>query len=173
MRIDAGPCVVRPWRADDLEGLLRQADDPRIAANLRDRFPSPYRREDGERWLSIAATLPEGEALAIEVAGEVAGGIGVVRGNDIERICGEVGYWLGVAFWGRGLATAALKAYSVMAFEAFGLERLQAKVFVGHAASCRVLEKAGYRHEGVLRRTAIKGGVVRDMVMYARLRGDP
>src|SRR6186997_1573486 len=131
MRIDAGVCVLRPWRTDDLESLVAMADDPRIAANLRDRFPSPYTREDGERWLSIAPTLPEGEALAVEVAGEVAGGIGVVRGDDIERICGEVGYWLGVAFWGRGLATAALKAFSARAFEAFGLERLQAKVFAG------------------------------------------
>ncbi|MGL4550367.1 MAG: GNAT family N-acetyltransferase [Gemmataceae bacterium] len=172
MRIDAGACVLRPWRADDLEALVRLADDPRVAANLRDRFPSPYTRADGERWLGIAAALPDGEALAVEAGGALAGGIGLVPGDDIERVAGEVGYWLGVPFWGRGVATAAVRAYSAGALEAFGLERLFAKVFADHAASCRVLEKAGYTREGVLRRAAVKAGVVHDLAVYARLRGE-
>ena len=58
-------CTIRPWRASDLESLVLHADNPRIAANLRDVFPSPYTRADGEAWLAMATADPERTGFAI------------------------------------------------------------------------------------------------------------
>ena len=93
--------------------------------------------------------------------------------TDVERIGAEVGYWLGRAFWGRGIATAALRLLTAHAFAADPeLRRLWAVPFVTNVASARVLEKAGYTREGTLRQSAIKDGRVLDQFMYAILRDE-
>jgi RimJ/RimL family protein N-acetyltransferase len=167
MEIPCGPCVLRPWQNDDAESLVRHANDPAVAAHLRDRFPHPYTPADAERWLQIATAQSPLTNFAIEVDGEAVGGIGLILGSDIERCSAEIGYWVGRRVWGRGLATAAVRGLTAYGFAEFGLTRIFATVFAGHAASARVLEKAGFRREGVLRRAAIKAGVVHDLVMYA------
>ena len=100
------------------------------------------------------------------------GSIGAVLGEDVERCSAEVGYWLGEAYWGRGIATLALLAFTRFAFAAYGVERLFAVPLAANIASCRVLEKAGYRLEGRMRRSAVKDGVVQDQALYAILRGE-
>ena len=79
----------------------------------------------------------------------------------------EIGYWLGESYWGRGIATEALTAVTAEAFKRFELTRLYAVPFADHAASVRVLEKAGYVLEGHLRQSAIKDGKVRDQLLFA------
>jgi RimJ/RimL family protein N-acetyltransferase len=78
-----------------------------------------------------------------------------------------VGYWLGEAFWNRGIMTSALGAFTPYAFDSFDLIRIFAGVFSTNPASMRVLEKAGYTREGVLRRSVVKDGQVLDQVLYA------
>jgi RimJ/RimL family protein N-acetyltransferase len=110
--------------------------------------------------------------FAIEVDGEASGGIGLVRGRDIELRSAEIGYWLGEGYWGRGIATAAVRAITARAFEETDLCRLYGWVFAWNPASMRVLENAGYHREGTLIRSAIKDGFLIDRVMYAITR-DP
>src|SRR5262249_54630768 len=124
MELICDSCVIRPWRAADLDALVRHADNPRIAANLRDAFPHPYTRAAGEGWLALAATMQPVSSFAIEVGGEAAGGIGVHLRGDVERVSAEVGYWLGEAHWGKGIVTDALRAFSARAFDEYGLTRL-------------------------------------------------
>ena len=105
--------------------------------------------------------------FAIEVHGEATGGIGLELGSDIERRSAEVGYWLGEAFWGKGITTAAVRALTGYGFEALNLTRIFAVPFASSSASIRVLEKCGYIREGIMRRSAVKEGVVIDQVLYA------
>ena len=105
--------------------------------------------------------------MYIKDRGEAAGSIGFVVQPDVHRLSAEIGYWLGEAYWGRGIATEALRAVTAFAFEAHGLVRLFAGVFAWNTASMRVLEKAGYVREGVLTQSAIKDGRVIDQVLYA------
>lgn len=171
IRLPAGEAVVREWRHDDAPGLARQADDRRVWLGLRDAFPHPYGLEDGRAFVGMAGAMSPVSYFAIEVGGVVAGGIGYTPKTDVERISAEVGYWLGHAFWGRGLATAALLALTRHAFSAQPeLRRLYALPFASNPASARVLEKAGYRLEARLRQSAIKDGRVLDQWMYAILR---
>ena len=160
-------CRVRPWTAEDLEPLVRHADNPRVSAYLRDIFPYPYTLDDGRRFLAFAAAQTPPTALAIEVAGRAAGGVGVTPGSGNERCTAEIGYWLGEPFWGRGLAAEAVQLVTAYAVETFALVRLQAFVVTGHTRSCRVLEKAGYRLEGHMRKSFMKQGVMHDQALYA------
>ncbi|HEX6986895.1 MAG TPA: GNAT family N-acetyltransferase [Planctomycetaceae bacterium] len=166
-RLDCGPCVIRPWRGDDLPALLRYADNPKVAANLRDRFPHPYTEADARAWLAFVAADAEGVHLVIEVAGGFAGTIGLEPQKDVNAGTAEIGYWLGEPFWGRGIATAAVRALTRHALTTLGYRRLFATALMTNAASRRVLEKAGYRLEGVLRRSAVKNGRVLDQALYA------
>ncbi|NUO61932.1 MAG: GNAT family N-acetyltransferase [Gemmatimonadaceae bacterium] len=171
--LDAGSCILRPFRPGDEESVARHANDRRVAIQLRDRFPHPYTIDDAHEWVSAASTLDPVTTFAITLPGdddETIGGIGLLPGSDIERIAAEVGYWLGVRFWNRGLTTAALRAITAYGFETLALERIFALPFATNVASVRVLEKAGYQREGLLRRSAIKEGVVMDQAVYAKIR---
>jgi RimJ/RimL family protein N-acetyltransferase len=166
MRLILTTCEVRSWRASDLESLVRHADNRRIWINLRDRFPHPYTIRDGRIFLrQMAAQDPE-TVFAIDVGGEAVGSIGFQLQSDVERVSAEIGYWLAEPFWGRGIATEALGAVTRHAADTHGLTRVYAIPFASNAASCRVLEKAGYALEGRLRRSAIKNGSVTDQLQY-------
>lgn len=163
-------CLLRPWRRADRPALLRHADDPRVAENLR-LLPHPYTAAAADAWLAHAAADPPPEGLwAIEVGGEAVGCIELVRGEDVEAYAYEVGYWLGRAAWGRGVATDALRAVTAAAWAEPGVSRVHAGVFAWNRASMRVLEKAGYAREAVLRRAGVKDGVEFDRVVYAATR---
>lgn len=168
-RIECGPCVLRPWREDDLASLVRYADDPDVARTLRDRFPHPYTIDAGRAWLVAAGSEDPPTALAIDVGGEAVGGIGVIPGADVNRYSGEIGYWLGRAWWGRGLGTAAVTHFVPWAGRTFGLARVFAYVFETNPSSMRVLEKCGFEREGVLRRHAFKDGRLLDEILYGRV----
>lgn len=170
MLLDLGDVKVRLWRKEDLNALLRHANNPKIAANLRDQFPNPYTRRDGIEYLEHAQTQEPRCSFAIEYDGEAVGGVGFQLGRDIARISAEMGYWLSEEYWRRGIATRAVAAMSDWAFENYNLNRVFAMAFAHNAASIRVLEKAGFGRECVMRRSAIKNGVVLDQILFAKVR---
>ena len=108
--------------------------------------------------------------FAIVLAGELVGGIGIEPGVDVFRRSAEIGYWLGEPFWGRGLATEALRGATDYAFTTFDICRLEAGVFEWNPASARVLEKAGYTLEGRARLAVVKDGRTGDRLQYALVR---
>jgi [ribosomal protein S5]-alanine N-acetyltransferase len=160
-------CVVRSFRPDDAPSLARHANNRSIWINLRDQFPHPYSLADAERWIREAAGLEPQTHFAIAVDGAAAGAIGFHLKKDVRRLSAEIGYWLGEEFWGRGIATEALRAVTDYAIEHHGLTRIYAVPFAWNVASCRVLEKAGYVLEGRLRNSAIKDGRLTDQMQYA------
>lgn len=166
--------VLRPWRRGDEEALAREADDVEVWRSVRDRFPFPYTLADAERWIGHTLGLPgppRNFAVIVDVA--PVGGVGLELKDDIHRCTAEIGYWLGRAWWGRGLATEAVRQVTAYGFETFdSLTRIEGHVFASNRASARVLEKAGYVLEARLRRAVVKEGVVQDDLIYARLRGE-
>jgi RimJ/RimL family protein N-acetyltransferase len=159
--------IVRSWTNEDLASLVKYADNRKIWLNLRDRFPHPYTRRDGRDFIHLARSQRPETMFAIEVDGEAAGGIGFVPHSDVERVNAEIGYWLGEPFWGRGIVSEALVAVTNYAIETHHLTRVFALPYARNAASCRVLEKAGYVLEARLRRSAIKDGEIIDQMQYA------
>jgi len=161
---------VREFHSDDVEGLVRHANNANVARHLEDRFPHPYTEEKAREWLAHVAEQDPLTHFAIATQEEVIGGIGFHIREDVYRRTAELGYWLGETYWGRGIATRAVRGVTSWAFENFPLERIQARVFETNPASCRVLEKAGFTYEGRLRRSVLKINVLMDQVVYAILR---
>lgn len=167
MRLVLPGCVIRPWRDDDVAALARHANDREIWLNLRDAFPHPYGRADAERFLAMVSRQDPTTFFALEVDGEAAGGIGVSLHGDVERLTAELGYWLARPFWGRGIMSAAVAAFTRERMRVHGLVRVYALPYASNPASARVLEKAGFVCEGRMRRSVIKDGVILDQLLYA------
>lgn len=161
--------MVRPFLAADATSIAAVANDRRIWLQLRDLFPHPYRLADAEAWTKRVGPIDPPHALAIVVDGRAVGGVGIEPMSDVNCRSGEIGYWLGTDYWGRGIATEAVTLVTDWAFATHKLLRVFAQPFASNAASCRVLEKAGYVLEGVMKRSAVKDGIVLDQCMYARL----
>jgi ribosomal-protein-alanine N-acetyltransferase len=152
---------------DDLASLVVYADNRKIWLGLRDRFPHPYTKRAGREFLrSILAQRPE-TAFAIAVDGEAVGGIGFAMMPDVERVSAEIGYWLAEPYWGRGITVEAVRLLSAYAFDTCNMLRLFALPFADNARSTRVLEKAGYTREALLRSSSVKYGAARDQALYA------
>ena len=117
----------------------------------------------------MATAEPTETNLAIEVAGEAVGGVGFVPGSDVERFSAEIGYWLSETLWGRGIATEAVVLVTDFTFDQLNMLRVFALPFAENVASRRVLEKAGYECEGILRASSVKFGEPRDQAVYARI----
>jgi len=162
-------CTVRSWHPSDIPSLVANANNRNVWINLRDRFPHPYTEKDARFFLRSIQHLDRETFFAIAVEGTAIGGIGFRLQDDVERVSAEIGYWLGEPFWGRGIATDAVVAVTKHAIDSYQLTRVFALPFASNAASCRVLEKAGYIVEGRLRRSAVKDGVVLDQLQYAFL----
>ena len=170
MRLELGDVCVRPFALADAAAIVKHANNRAVWITLRDRFPHPYTAEDAAAFLRIATTQDPPSDFAIATADEVIGGIGLQRQGDVHRLTAEIGYWLGEPFWGRGIASRAVRAVTEWAFATTPLERIFAYVFATNPASARVLDHAGYQFEGRLHRAVVKEGRVLDQLVYAALR---
>ena len=167
MRIECDRCVLRNWNSSDVESLVENANNYRIATNMRDQFPYPYTLEDGKSWLEVASTQDINCFLAITLNNIAVGGIGLNLGEDIERISAEVGYWLGEKYWGKGITSSAIKGIVEYGFSDLGLERIFAKPLEHNTASRRVLEKNNFKLEGIMEKSCIKKGKIHNQALYA------
>ena len=146
------------------------ANNPRIAANLRDRFPHPYAIDDAEKWLAYVQSKEPETHFAIATPSEAIGGIGLELLDDVHYQTAELGYWIDEDYWGKGIMTAAVTVFTEYAFKNYDFIRIFAAVFDSNPASVRVLEKAGYTFEGRLRRSVNKNGKILDQLMYAKVK---
>ena len=133
---------LRPPRREDSAAIAHLANDIRVAGNTA-RIPHPYRLEDALEF--IAAANHEDAYFAITLGRTLIG----VCGIDTREDGPEIGYWLGVDYWGRGYATEAARALIDHAFGDLGYETLSAGARVSNPASRRVLEKCGFQWTGV------------------------
>jgi ribosomal-protein-alanine N-acetyltransferase len=172
VEIDLGRFLIREWRRGDEEALVRHANNPNVARNMRDRFPHPYTSADAQWWIAHASAQSPSTDFAIVVDGEAAGGIGFILQEDVARRSVEIGYWLGEAYRGRGIATDAVRALSEHIFANFDICRIYSTVFESNPASIRVLEKAGYAYEGRQRKAVTKNGETLDALMYALIKDE-
>jgi ribosomal-protein-alanine N-acetyltransferase len=170
MHIITPTFTLRHWIQGDAGSLARHANNPRIAAMMRDAFPSPYTLDDAQRFISMATGSTPNLFLAIEINGEAVGGIGIHPLDDVKRRSAEIGYWLSESFWGMGIVTDAVHSLIPVAFKRYDIVRLQAGIFSNNSASMRVLEKCGFVREAVHRKAITKNGNLLDEVMYVHFR---
>lgn len=170
MQISLGKYHIRSFKHSDMNSLVKYADNFKVSKTLRDRFPYPYTKEHAEMWIDYSMVLDPQINFAIADTDELIGGIGLTPGDDINRYSAEIGYWLGEPFWGKGIVSAALHEFTNFAFNSYEYIRLFANVFDSNSASIRILEKAGYRFEGRLRKAVFKSNKFLDELVYATLK---
>jgi ribosomal-protein-alanine N-acetyltransferase len=167
MEIKGSQFTLRHWQLADAPALQKHADNPKVPANLLDRFPSPYSLADAEAFINVMVNKLTVTNFAIEINGEVAGGIGLDFRDDVYRKSPLIGYWLSEQYWGHGIMTEAVKLVTQYAFTYFDAICVLAFIFDRNAASKRVLERAGYTQQGVIKQSVIKAGEVMDEHIYA------
>jgi [ribosomal protein S5]-alanine N-acetyltransferase len=144
--------VLRPYTLADVPDLVRLAGARKVAATTL-RIPHPYHEQDAVNFL--AACQAEAEigscarfAITLRESGQFCGGVGLRIETAHQHA--ELGYWLGVPYWGNGYATEAARAAVVYGFDVLHLHRIYASTFSHNQASARVLKKIGMRYEGRL-----------------------
>jgi RimJ/RimL family protein N-acetyltransferase len=162
--------IIRGWKKGDEVSLQKHADNPKVSACLMDRFPSPYTMADATNWINFLCDQDPFINFAITVNDEVVGGIGLEPREDVYRKTAIIGYWLAEELWGKNIMTEAVQLVTGYAFTHLDFIRIQASVYSKNPASMRVLEKAGYVKEGVMRNAVIKGGDILDEHLYAILK---
>jgi len=167
MVISIGQWRIRSWDVGDVEAIVKYANNRNVWINLRDSFPHPYTITNALEWVYNAKGQKPETQFAIASIDEAIGGIGIVPQTDVYSRSAEIGYWLGEPFWGKGIATMAVKAMTEYTFAQFNVVRIYAKVFEWNPASTRVLEKTGFRCEGRLRKSVTKIGQTIDELVYA------
>lgn len=159
--------MLRPWQEEDLDNLVRFANNYEIAKFMNDHFPHPYTHETGKSFLKMAMSGMPPNILAIVVEGSAAGGIGIHPGWGVERKNAEMGYWLGQPFWGKGIVTKAIGQMIDHAFRNWDIDRIFARPFHTNIASQKALQKAGFILEARLEKTFFKNGEYFDEMIYA------
>ncbi|VAI00841.1 unnamed protein product [Triticum turgidum subsp. durum] len=168
--------TLREFTEADAEALFAWASDPRVVLFQR---REAYARVDEARRYIRDHVLPHPWYRAICLGAVAVGSISVKpcgpageeEGASSSRA--SLGYRVAHGYWGRGIATRAVGMAAAAAFAEWPwLARLEAVADVENPASQRVLEKAGFVREGLLRRYVVLKGRPRDMVMFSVVRSD-
>ena len=162
---------LRRWQLSDASRLCELANNENIARYMRDAFPSPYTQEDALAFIHKTQTDPHfNHVRAIDYENRPVGSIGIFQDMDIYRFNYEIGYWLGEAYWGQGIMSAALQQMVAYAFSETEAHRLYAGVFEHNKGSARILEKNGFRLVGVAEKKVYKQGEFLNEFLYERIK---
>jgi [ribosomal protein S5]-alanine N-acetyltransferase len=159
-----------PYHQEDVPELLPLIGAREVAA-MTLRIPHPYTEQDAHEFLQRMETDDEVRlGIRLRTDGRLIGGVGLRLNRPHDNA--ELGYWIGVPFWGEGYATEAAREMVRHGFEDMGLHRIFASHFQGNLGSRRVLTKLGMRHEGCQREHVCKWGQHIDSELYGILRSE-
>ena len=165
--------VLRPFEEADVDALFPHASNPNVTRfTLWDHHKTV---EDTLTFIRDYAFLRYREgihepyAITLLPDPRPIGACGCFWVSQPNRAM-EVGYWVAEPFWGRGIAVEACRACIAESFRSSDVHRIQARVITGNEASCRVVEKLGFRCEGTLRGLLLRRGNFEDVLIYATLR---
>jgi ribosomal-protein-alanine N-acetyltransferase len=170
MELKGNTFILRKWQAGDERSLQLQANNNNISRYLFDRFPYPYTLADAENWVAMHYDQSPVTNFSIVINEQVAGAVELKSEQDIHYKTFTLGYWLGQDHWRKGIMTEAVNLITNYAFHNFDIIRIQAIVNDNNPASMRVLEKAGFQKEGILKNAIVKNGEVMDEHLYALLK---
>lgn len=158
---------LRNWKMEDLDVLVKHANNPNIAKNLTNKFVYPYTNVNGISFIQFANQNNPAHIQAILFNGAVVGSIGIHPQDDIMCKNAEMGYWIAEEFWNKGIVQKAIKQMVVYGFNNFDIDRIFARPFGTNIASQKVLEKSGFVLEATFKNTIFKNGEYKDELVYA------
>ena len=146
MTLETERLILRQWEESDAEECFKYAKDPRVGPAAG--WPAHTGVENSRQIIRDILSAPETYAIILKETGLPVGSIGLHR-NDLAKSDdeAELGYWLGVSYWGQGLVPEAARELLRHAFEDLKLERIWCGYYDGNEKSKRVQEKLGFRYQ--------------------------
>ncbi|MSS61445.1 GNAT family N-acetyltransferase [Fusobacterium sp. FSA-380-WT-2B] len=162
---------LKVWTNEDKE-ILKEMCNKIDRKYLSDRIPNPYKLEDAIWWLKY---IEENEGKngifrAIVVDGKICGSISIEKRGDIYIKEGVLGDYLLTEYWGRGIMTKATEEICKLAFEKLDIIKIMATVFDKNIGSKRVIEKNGFKLEGIREKSIYKNGIIYDEYIYGKIK---
>lgn len=140
--------ILRPPLPGDAAAFAGVANNMDIASQMSG-LPHPFTEKDAESWIAATQANTDSRKISFVIAlrgdGTVAGATGIRPDDDGDA---EINYFLGDAFWGRGLATEAAQGIIDHAFTTQDIERIVGRCRTSNRGSRRVLEKCGFQYAG-------------------------
>lgn len=149
MQLETERLILRPWHEDDAADLYTYAKDPRVGPKAG--WPVHTSIEHSREIIKNILSAPETYAVVLKTTGQPVGSIGLIPGPQSNlqlppHEC-ELGYWIGVPYWGQGLIPEAAARLLRHAFEDLAMEKVWCGSFEGNTASRRVQEKCGFSYQ--------------------------
>ena len=148
MILETDRLILRLWQEADAESLYKYAKDPLVGPIAG--WPVHTSVENSREIIKTILSIPESYAVVLKQTSEVIGSIGLMFGeaSNLEISDGEaeVGFWIGVPYWGQGLIPEAVEELLRYGFEELKLQRIWSGYFEGNFKSKRVQEKCGFTH---------------------------
>lgn len=163
-------------QATDADACMEHLNNPLIHKTT-ESIPYPYTKKHAIQWIqrytNITYQCGRVHLLAIRnPQARLVGAIGIGEIDDRYPHMAELGYWLAVPYWGQGIMTEAVQIFIHYAFAELGLSRLWTRVFEFNLGSRRVLEKNGFKLEGIQRQHVYRDGKFIDDYLYGLLKSD-
>ena len=159
--------TLRKWTKDDIKelaNLMNNADRSYLSNGL----PYPYTDDNAQWWLNMVADKDEKDGLyrAVIVDGKIVGMVSLEKKLDVYEKDADISYLLMTEYWGKGITTQVVQKFCEEAFEKLDILRITGSVFGENEASKKVLTKAGFVLEGVMRNAVYKNDRVTDLCYY-------
>lgn len=161
--------IIRDLRMDDKTDMARLLNNKKILDGLSNRIPYPYSENDALRFIDYIQNEKTEKAFAVEFNGVFCGVTGLILPKDTDKKSAEIGYWIGEPFWGKGIATEAVRQLTRYGFDTLQLLRIYASVFDFNRASMKVLEKNAFIKEEIRKKAVLKNGKYLDEHRYFKL----
>lgn len=160
---------LRRWELNDLNVLVKYANNKKIADNLRNVFPFPYTMEDGKKFIEscLEPNMEDRLVFAIVTNNEAIGCISISKKQDVNCKSAEIGFWVAEEYWSHGAATAAIRQICAAGFKYYDIARIYGTIFANNAGAKHVLQNCGFSYEATLKKSIYKNGVFMDSMIYA------
>ena len=162
----------KPYSIDFAKEFALIKNIPEILDSGYDKAPNPYTEKDAFEFINKEINKTPAERFLIFWNNELVGEIGITVMKDVFRLNAEIGYFISKKYWGKGLATQAVKKMTEYTFDNFNVIRIVAGVFDFNKSSMKVLEKNGYYLESVRKNAAIKNNKIIDDYIWVILKNE-
>lgn len=164
--------IIRKYKASDAKSIYKNINNKKIYENTAN-IPWPYKLKDAENYIQknlnrYRQKKPESINYVIEIDGEASGGIGLHEIKEGHKA--KIGYWLAEKHWGKRLMTKIVRKILPYFFKKYKLVRIVGDIFSWNKGSGRVLEKNGFKLEGIHKKSYKKDGKYIDQIIYAKVK---
>lgn len=173
MQIKGNKINLRPMKISDVDSIVENIND-KLIARYTQRLPYPYHKKDAIGFIKqqkIKKNTKLNLGIEDNNTKKIIGGIGLDK-IDYKNKSAVLGYWLGKKYWGKKIMSEASKLILNHAFKELKLQRIQATVMHPNIVSMKVLEKNGFKHEGILRKKIFKNNKWMDIHIFGLLKNE-